>query len=413
MTRLVIRGGSVFDGTSAPISQADVVVADGHIVEVGQGLDGDVAFDATGCTVLPGLFDCHVHVMMTNVDWMQALLSPFSYAYYEAAHNLRSTLATGITSIRDAAGADLGVKRAVETGLIKGPRMQISISALSQTGGHGDATMPSGHFIGGLGIPGVPPGVVDGPDEMRRRVRELVRAGADVIKVCTTGGVLSPADNPQHSHFRLGELEVLVEEATAAGLFVMSHAQGSEGIKNAVRAGIRSIEHGIYLDDEAIAMMLERGTWLVPTLVAPQGVIDAAAGGASISDASLAKAREVVEIHRESFRKAVAAGVKVAMGTDSAITPHGENLRELSLMHAGGMDPQDVLIATTRSAAELLGVDNRLGSLAPGKVADVTVIEGDGLDFTNLRERVRAVFLDGQQVIDGREAGRTAGAPSD
>jgi imidazolonepropionase-like amidohydrolase len=242
----------------------------------------------------------------------------------------------------------------------------------------------------------MPSNLVDGPDEMRRKVRELVQAGADVIKIATSGGVLSPRDDPRHAHFRPEELAVLIEEATAAGIFVMAHAQATEGIKNAVDAGIRSIEHGIYLDDEVIEMMKERGTFLVPTLVAPAGVRRAAEAGLSIPEASLRKADEVVEIHKESFAKAVAAGVKVAMGTDSGVTPHGENLEELTHMQEGGMSPTDVLVATTRNAAELLDVLDDRGTIEPGKRADLVVIDGDPLEFEGLRDRVVAVLLDGE-----------------
>jgi imidazolonepropionase-like amidohydrolase len=247
--------------------------------------------------------------------------------------------------------------------------------------------------------PGVPDTIVDGPDEMRAKVRELIRMGADVIKVATSGGVLSPRDKPTHAHFRPEELEVLVEEATAAGIFVMAHAQAAPGIKNAIRAGIRSIEHGIYLDDEAVELMLERGTWLVPTLVAPRGVIDAAEAGASIPEASVAKAREVVETHKASFAKAVAAGVKVAMGTDSGVTPHGLNLRELALMVEGGMTPMQAIEASTRSAAELMGLEDELGTLEPGKRADLVLVDGDPLDIATLADRVSGVYKDGIAVV--------------
>ena len=191
---------------------------------------------------------------------------------------------------------------------------------------------------------------------------------------------------------------MLVEEANAAGIFVMAHAQATPGIKNAIRAGIRSIDHGIYLDDEAIEMMLARGTWLVPTLVAPRGVIDAADEGAAIPEASIAKALEVVETHRASFAKAVEAGVKVAMGTDSGVTPHGRNLRELSLMVEGGMTPMQAIVATSRSAAELMGLDAELGTIEPGKRADLVVVDGDPLDVATLDERISAVYKDGALV---------------
>lgn len=257
--RIVFRGGNVFDGSGSAPAIADIVVADGRILDVGVGLDGDEAVDLAGRGVLPGLFDCHTHVTVSRFDYMSLLQRPFSYQFYEAARNLRRTLDIGITTIRDAHGADLGVKQAVEDGLIPGPRMQISVTALSQTGGHGDGWMPSGNCVELMpSHPGRPSGIADGADDIRRKVRELVRAGADVIKVFTSGGVLSPRDDPRHSHFRLPELQALVEEATAAGIWVMAHAQGADGIKNAVRAGIRSIEHGIFLDDEGIELRSTR-----------------------------------------------------------------------------------------------------------------------------------------------------------
>ena len=387
------------DGTGADPADADVVIEDGRIVEVGPGLDGDERVDVTGKALLPGLFDCHTHVTFSTIDTMRRIQTPFSYRFYQAMHNLEATLRIGITTVRDAGGADLGVKQAVEDGLIRGPRMQISLGMISQTGGHGDGWLPSGANLRLDSHPGVPNTIVGGPDEMRVKVRELVRMGADVIKVAVSGGVLSPRDKPTHAHFRLEELKVLVEEATAAGIWVMAHAQATPGIKNAIRAGIRSIDHGIYLDDEAIEMMLARGTWLVPTLVAPRGVIDAAAAGAAIPEASVAKAHEVAEIHRASFAKAVEAGVQVAMGTDSGVTPHGNNLRELQLMVEGGMTPMQAIVATTRSAAELLGLEEELGTLEPGKRGDLVVVDGDALDVATLTDRIQAVYQDGVRVV--------------
>jgi imidazolonepropionase-like amidohydrolase len=399
MTRTLFGGGRIFDGTGASIGEADLAVEDGRVVEIGPGLDGDERVDVAGKTILPGLFDCHTHVTFSHIDTMRRIQTPFSYRFYEAMHNLEATLRIGITTIRDAGGADLGVKQAVEDGLIRGPRMQISLGMISQTGGHGDGWMPSGVNLRLDSHPGVPNTIVDGTDEMRLKVRELVRMGADVIKVAVSGGVLSPRDKPTHAHFRQEELDVLVEEANAAGIWVMAHAQATPGIKNAIRAGIRSIDHGIYLDDEAIEMMLARGTWLVPTLVAPRGVIDAAAAGAAIPTASVDKAHEVVAIHHASFSRAVAAGVKVAMGTDSGVTPHGNNLRELGLMVDGGMSPTDVLVATTRSAAELMGLSEELGTLETGKRADLVIVEGDPLEVATLADRVVAVYQDGVRVI--------------
>jgi imidazolonepropionase-like amidohydrolase len=395
----VFRGGKVFDGTMAPLGEADVVIEDDRIVEVGPELDGDRSVDCTGQTVLPGLFDTHTHVIFSSLDWVEELVTPFSFKFYDAMRNLAATLATGITTVRDAAGADAGVKKAVDEGVIAGPRMRISVNMLSQTGGHADGWLRSGVDLD-LEWPGNPSGRVDGPDAVRRKVREMIRAGADVIKVATSGGVLSPTDDPRHPHFRPDELEEMVAEATAAGIYVMAHAQGADGIKNAVRAGIRSIEHGIYLDDEGIDLMLQRGTWLVPTLVAPLGVLDAVDAGASIPSSSFEKAKAVVEVHQQAVGRAIAAGVKVAVGTDSGVAPHGANLRELDLLVRCGMSPQQALVAMTSSAAELMGLGEELGTLEPGKRADLVLLDGDALEVATLRERVRQVWKDGVLVAE-------------
>ena len=400
MTRTVLTGGRVFDGTGSDPAPADVAIEGGRIVGLGSGLDGDLEIDVRDRTILPGLFDCHTHVCLSDVNLWGAAQAPFSRQFYEAAKNLQKTLAVGITTIRDAGGAGLGIKEAVADGTIAGPRLQISIIMLSQTGGHGDDWYPSGAEVPlFIAHPGRPSGIVDGVDEVRRKVRELRRAGADVIKVATSGGVLSARDDPRHAHFRPAELEALVEEATAAGMFVMAHAQGADGIKNAVRAGIRSIDHGIYLDDEAIELMLARGTWFVPTLVAPQGVLDAVAAGISLPPAVVDKARMIIDVHRSAFGRAVEAGVRIAMGTDSGVTAHGQNLRELQLMADGGMAPAEVLEATTRSAAELLGVDDDLGTIAEGKLADLVAVAGDPYDFTDLSDRVEQVWQGGGRVV--------------
>jgi imidazolonepropionase-like amidohydrolase len=401
--RTVFRGGAVFDGTGSLPSAGDVVVEGDRVVEVGApGLDGDEAIDCDGLVVLPGLFDCHTHVTLSgDLDIPRRLAKPWSLRYFEAVANLRRSLSIGLTTVREAGGADLGVKEAVERGLVAGPRLQISIAMLSQTGGHGDTNMPNGGCLAWHhAYPGNPGGLVDGPDEIRRRVRELIREGAEVIKVATSGGVLSPRDDPRHGHFRDDELQVLVAEASAAGLFVMAHAQATDGIKAAIRTGIRSIEHGIFLDDEAIDLMRAAGTWLVPTLLAPRAVIAAAESGMNVGEESLQKANEVIDVHSESFGRAVQAGVKVAMGTDSGVGPHGRNLDELALMvEHGGMTPLDAWMATTSRAAELMGLSGELGTLEPGKRGDVVLLAGEFDDLTKLGDRVVGVWKDGVRAI--------------
>lgn len=399
MARIVFTGGSVFDGTGADPEPADLVIEDGKIVEVGGGLDGDSSVDVSGKTVLPGFIDCHVHIGLPSIDFRRYFEQPFALRYFEMAHSLAVTLDSGITGVRDAGGASLGVKTAVDQKLVRGPRMMLSLVMLSQTGGHGDGWLPSGldeNLF--FGDPGLPSNIVDGPDEMRRKVRELVRGGAGCIKVATSGGVLSPSDDPRHAHFGREELEVLVAEANAAGIHVMAHAQATTGIRNAVEAGIRSIEHGIYLDEATIARMIERGTWLVPTLLAPQGVVRAAERGVPIPEASLAKAKDVIEAHRASVKMAIAAGVPIAFGTDCPVSPHGTNLDEFAEMAALGMSPAQVLVAATSGAAHLLGWNSKVGRLAPGFEADLVVIDGDPFDFTDLRSRITGVYRSGELV---------------
>jgi imidazolonepropionase-like amidohydrolase len=403
MARIVFGGGEVFDGTGSAPAAAEVAVEGGRIAEVGAGLDGDERIDVAGMTLLPGFIDCHVHVILTDLDVLRLLGTPLSYRFFEAQRNLRLLLDAGITTVRDAAGADLGVKRAVQDGLIAGPRLQISIGMVCQTGGHNDSwtlsdTRPQLLFPI---YPGVPEPVADGPDEVRRTVRQMLRSGADVIKIATSGGITSPRDHPHHPHFRDEEIAVAVQEAAAAGVSVMSHAQANAGIKSAIRCGVRSIEHGIELDDEAIQMMLDAGTFLVPTLAAPLAVVEAAEAGLDLAPDMVDKAREVIEMHRDSFRRAADAGVNIAMGTDSGITPHGRNLRELDLMVGAGMTPQAALRSCTVDAAELLGLRDELGTIEPGKRADLVLVDGDPLDVATLGDRVRAVFRDGVQVAGG------------
>ncbi len=404
MTRVLLHGGDVFDGTGSPPVRADVVLEEGTVAEVGTGLDGDVAVDVSGATVMPGIIDCHVHVTASGTDLMQRINQPFSYQFYAAAANLEATLKAGVTTVRDAGGADLGIQQAVADGLIPGPRLLIAVNIIGQTGGHTDGWFPSGVEAPlSQPHPGRPPAVADGADELRKVVRSLLRAGADVIKMCTTGGVLSPRDDPRHTQFSPEEVEVVVAEAAAAGRPVMAHAQGSEGIKNAVRAGVRSVEHGIYLDEEAIGLMLERGTYLVPTLVAPRAVLAAADAGASMPQAVVDKAAEVVDVHTASVAAAVEAGVRIAMGTDSGVGPHGNNLDELALMAGCGMSPEAVLASATSVAARLCGVGERTGTVREGLAADLLVVDGDPRRLTDLRGRIRQVWQGGRTVVGAGE----------
>ena len=416
MTYTLIHNGALIDGHGgAPIKDGAVLVQNDRIRAVGRKADIPLPdaplsmIDAGGGWILPGLIDTHVHLMLEGIDIPRLLTTPFSLRFYHALGHMRRTLDAGITTVRDAGGADLGVKQAQESGLVTGPRMQISITALSTTGGHGDGWMPSGMALNIFPpYPGMPVNTCDGAEEVRRKVREVLRAGADVIKVCATGGVLSPTDHPEFTQFSEAELRVMVEEgAYRRGVKVMAHAQGAEGIKNAVRAGIHSIEHGIYLDDEAIELMLAHGTYLVPTLLAPLSVVEQAEAKGNMPEYGVRKARETIEIHSESIERAYRAGVTIAMGTDAGVMPHGANLRELGLMCQIGMTPMEALVATTKTAAACLGWQDRIGTLEPGKLADVVVAKTDPL--ANIRSledtnNIVLVMQNGRIAKDGRPA---------
>lgn len=398
--RTLFTGGTVV-APDMTTTVADVVVEAGRFVDVGSGLDGDETIDVTGKYLYPGLFDCHAHLGMPSVDLFKDAQQHPGYLYYRAIGNLRKTLETGVTTVRDAAGTDAGMKRAIDEDLITGPRVLISIAMISQTGGHGDGRLPNGNdSIAGFGI-GNFSRVVDGPDQMRVVARTLIRDGADVFKVATSGGVLSPGDDHTHPHFRLEEMRVLTEEAEVAGLHVMAHAHGTEGIKTAIRAGVRSIEHGTYLDDEAVELMVEHGVWLVPTLIALRGIDMAVEAGVEFDDYVLQKAAETAAVHRESFNKALDAGVKIAMGTDCPVAPHGVNLQELAMMVEFGMTPSAALQAATTSAAGLLHLQDELGSIEPGKLADLVVADADPQTFVTRapKEQIEQVWKAGARVV--------------
>ncbi|MGO1441025.1 MAG: amidohydrolase family protein [Brevibacterium yomogidense] len=448
---LVITGTEVFDGDRF-IGTHDVLVRGGVVEAVrsteagGTPLAAEASaagsvvdvVDGTGKTLTPGLIDCHVHVGTVGAGSLDAFTEPFSLQFFRAARNLEKTLQAGVTTARDAGGADAGVKTALAQGLVEGPDLRAAISIMSQTGGHGDGRMASGaHMPMFTEHPGRPDGVADGLDGVRAKTREILRAGADHIKICSTGGVLSPADDPRHSQFTQAEIEVIVAEAAAQGTYVMSHAQGAEGIRNALRAGVRSIEHGIYVDAQTIELFLEKDAFLVPTLQAPQAVIDAADAGAALPPAVVEKARMVADIHREAIAAAHQAGVKIAMGTDAGVGPHGENLEELELMVDIGLSTEEALRAGTTAAAALLGLDSveavagagaggvpsgvaggggaaaggetgggasaaagglaLVGRVAPGYAADLVLFEGDlsRVGLSEARRRVSQVYRGG------------------
>ncbi|GAA1848965.1 metal-dependent hydrolase family protein [Brevibacterium marinum] len=419
----VLRGATLIDGNGGdPVTEAEIEVKDGRIVHVGpqrtasatsamEGVpagdgastgdgttgEGPRVVDLRGKTVMPGFIDSHVHFGL-SVENQAANLARFaSERIVRSAVNARNTLMAGATTARDLGGTDRGVRDSIEQGLILGPRIHLAISPLSPTGGHTDFTMPNGLAT----MPPMPVDpIIDTDDDVRRTVRTLIRSGADVIKVCTTGGVSSPSDTPDDIGVPEEHVRLIVEEADKrAHQPVAAHAQGAEGIKAAIRGGVRSVEHGYGIDDEGIELMLGHGTFLVPTLSSALRVPDPR----DVPGYLYEKKVKWSAIARERVAVATSAGVKVALGTDSGVCPHGVNLREA--MHAVelGLTPMQAIVSGTRNAAELLRLSGDLGTLEEGKLADLLVVDFDPLaDITALAEpdNVKAVVQGGHLVKD-------------
>ena len=411
---LAITNGTIIDGRGSDPIIGTLLIEGERISALGRQNQVSIPRDATvidamGGSILPGLIDCHVHFMLEYPDIMRNLITQPSLRLLQAIPRMRATLEAGITTVRDAGGTPVGLKIAVERGIVAGPRMQVAVSVISQTGGHGDGFFPCCVDIGLFGIRfyDVPNGVVDGVEEVRKATREIMRAGADWIKLATTGGVLSTADAPTSSQLTVDEITTAVYEAAAQEKRCMAHAQGSQGIKNALLAGVASIEHGAYLNDELIELMLEKEVYLVPTLVAPLAVVEFAKEHPDILPPMMAsKAIGVIEAHKQSFRQAVEAGVKVAMGTDSGVGKHGENGRELQLMVENGMTPMQAIMASTANAARLLHLDEFVGTLEVGKLADVIVVDGDVLgDISTIADpaNVKLVLKGGRAAKNTQE----------
>lgn len=405
---MILKNINLIDGTGKEVQQGvDIKIDHNVIAEIGKNLTGDNIIEGNGQYLLPGMIDSHVHVMLEMEPLENRLSTPFSYNFYKAIDHLKRTVDAGVTTVRDALGADLGIKEAVNDGIILGPRLQISVNALTITGGHGDSYTKSGIHLPLLqdDYPGMPNGLCDGVNEVRKKAREMLRAGADVLKVHATGGVTSATDHPDYTQFSLEELKVIVEEAQFRNnRKVMAHAQGLQGVKQCIEAGIHSIEHGIYLDDEAVKLMKEKEMYLVPTLLAPLSVIEFAAE-LGMSENSINKSKQVMQDHIDSFKKAHQAGVKIAMGTDAGVFKHGTNLRELELMVEHGMTEMEAIIASTKTAAECLGYDEELGTIEVGKKADFILLDQNPLeDIAVLRDpqKIKVVSIDGKIVKDIR-----------
>jgi imidazolonepropionase-like amidohydrolase len=388
---LILDNLRLIDGTGRVWERAAIRIEDGRIAAVSepQTAPRDMqVLDLGGRTVMPGLINCHAHLCLDgspdpHAAWARRSLTENVLV---TARQAERTLQAGITTVRDLGGCDgvdLGLKKAIGDGLVAGPRLLVSGKVLCMTGGHG-------HFMGRE---------VDGPDEVRKGAREQLKAGADVIKLMATGGVMTPGVEPGSAQLTYEELRAGVEEAQKAGKLTATHAQGTTGIKNAVRAGIDSIEHGFFLDSEAIEMMLERGTFFVPTLAALFYICEAGLD-AGIPAFVIEKSKRTYEAQLDSFRRARAAGVRIGAGNDGG-TPFNtaDNLAgELERMVAAGLSPAEALQTAHLAAADLLRMSDQIGSIEPGKLADLVVLEADPLADISAVRQVHTVFKAGQRV---------------
>ncbi len=404
---LLVRAGTLIDGSGGrPRKNVDVLVRDGRIEQVGSGLSapaGAATLDLSDQTVLPGLIDCHTHLTfeVSASSTLRGVTETAPDQAIQATLYARRTLEAGFTTVRNVGAGefvDVALKKAIDRGLIPGPRMIVSTNSFSIVGGHGDANgyrpgILEDHLDYTQGLP-------TGADECRKAVRYAHKHGAGVIKIMSTGGVLSANDALDARSFSDAELAAIVDVAKLLGLRVCSHAHGVEGIRSAVKAGVVSIEHGTYLDDETARLMKEKGCWLVPTRSAGEWVYDQATKG-GIPPHAVAKALQVGPIMRDSFRRARKAGVKIAFGTDAGVFPHGTNAQEFKLMTDLGMSPMEAIVAATRGASELLGW-NEVGLVEKGRYADFVAVPGDPLADITLLERPSVVVKGGRVVRDTR-----------
>lgn len=395
-TPLVVRAARMLDVESGRIvPEAVVVVEDGRIVAVNpeRTPEGAEVADLGDRTLLPGLIDSHTHLAyQLEPGFVYKAVEDTAADYaYRAAANARRTLEAGFTTVRDVGSAgfvDVALSHAVEKGLVPGPHVIPSGHALGVTGGHCDTT----GFAPGIAERGPETGIADGPWELVEAVRYQIKHGARWIKVCATAGVLSFEGPVGAQQLSEEELAAIVEEASRHGVKVAAHAHGTEGIEAAVRAGVASIEHGSMLSDEVIELMKERGTYLVPTTYLADAIdLDALPGPIR------AKAERILPVAKESIRRAIAAGVPIAFGTDAAVYPHGDNAKELAALVERGMSPLAALRSATVGAAELLGLEDR-GVIAEGRRADLVAVPGNPLEDVSVVERVEFVMLGGKVV---------------
>jgi len=394
-TRTIVRAGKLLDvRTGKTLINQSIVIEDGKIVSVGPdaGASADAkVIDLSSKTVLPGLIDAHTHITFDPRFGYDRLAISVPREALIGAKNARVTLLAGFTTIRNLAAtefADIALRDAINAGDVPGPRIDASGPPLSITGGHcDDNLLPYAWHATEVGV-------ADGVENVQHKVREVIKYGADVIKICATGGVLSLGDNPQHSQFTQAELQAMVADAHRLGRKVAAHAHGAEGIRWAAEAGVDSIEHGSYIDDAGIAAMKQHGTYLVPTLYLGDWFLENAPK-TGVPPAMLKKGQEVMPAARKNIAHAFASGVKVGFGTDAAVYPHGLNAHEFAVMVKLGLTPLQAIQSATVNDADLLGWSDKIGVLEPGHYADIIAVDGDPLADVTTLERVKFVMKGG------------------
>jgi imidazolonepropionase-like amidohydrolase len=397
----VIHAGRLIDVNAAAVLERQSIIIEGDIIRAVQAgfVDGDPVIDLRDATVMPGWIDMHVHITSeTSPDRQleEFTLDPQDAAYRSVGY-ARRTLDAGFTTVRDLGtshGLAQSLRWAIAQGLVPGPRIFTAGKSIATTGGHAD---PSNGRNRRLSTdPGPDEGVVNSTDEAWEAVRGRYKEDSDLIKITATGGVLSQAKSGQNPQFRVEEIQAIVAAARDYGYRVAAHAHGTEGMKRAVLGGVDSVEHGTYMTDEVIRLMKRQGTWYVPTILAGRFVAEKAQEPGYFSELVRPKAAAIGPQIQETFARAYAAGVKIAFGTDTGVSPHGDNWKEFALMIEAGMPPMDAIVSATRSAAELLDQIDRLGSIEAGKLADIIAVPGDPLQDVSQFGKVSFVMKDGR-----------------